>query len=200
MAVVSRCRFAGGLLAILATCIAGSTMGATITFDEVILPSNSPITDQYAALGVEFANAYYDVQGWDVATGRHIASFSPSVTNSYFDLLFTADVVEVSFLFLTNRQDLYAGPPGQTVFMALLDDDVVSQFVGDTDLTLRPFGFSGIRFDQVRIFPGGWGNFGRLDNLQFTTVPEPSAIGVASTAVGFMGIWAALRRRFSALK
>ncbi len=36
---------------------------APITFDEVVLPANSALTNEYAAFGVSFSNTYYNTVG-----------------------------------------------------------------------------------------------------------------------------------------
>jgi hypothetical protein len=145
-----------------------------LTFDETILPGNAPIMNEYARFGVTFFNAFYDVQGWDLPTGRHIANFSPAVHHPFLQITFAAPVSDASFLFITNREQISSGAPGRSTFQALMNGQVVIEFVGDTD-TQQAFGFMGPGFDQIRVYPGGWGNFGRLDNLAFQFVPEPSS-------------------------
>ncbi len=161
-----------------------SAFGDTlITFDEFVLPANSAITDEYASLGVVFANSYYDVQGWTVPTGHHIANFTVGPHHPYFEISFLELTQSAEFLLLTNPESGQSGPPGQSTFQALRDGSVVSEFVGDTDLVQRPFGFSGVLFDQIRVYPGGWGQWGRLDNLRFQVVPEPASSTLAVAAV-----------------
>lgn len=163
-------------------------IGATLlTFDEVVLPKNSSISNQYAAYGVTFSNAYYDVQGWDLPTGRHIANFTVNAHFSFFDINFSNDVEAASFLFITNRQ-LYSNnsPPGRSTFQAYLNGQLVSQFVGDTDLTQKEFGFHNLTFDQIRITPGGAGRYGRLDNLRFQPVPEPGGVVFFIASIGLL--------------
>ncbi|MEX2186213.1 MAG: hypothetical protein WD875_05450 [Pirellulales bacterium] len=154
-----------------------------LTFDEIILGANGRITNEYAEYGVTFTNAFYDVPGWDLPTGRHIANFNMSVHYSFMDINFSVDVAEADFLFTTNRQQITGGPPGRTTFQALLDGQIVDEFVGETDLTQRSFGFSGKRFDQVRVFPGGAGRYGRLDDLRYVAVPEPNNVALFASAL-----------------
>ena len=172
-----------------------SFAGVLITFDEIIFPENSPITNEYAGFGVTFSNSYYDVQGWNLPTGHHIANFSPSITYPYLGISFAERVSDASCLFITNKQDISTGPPGQTIFQALLDGSIVAQYIADTDLTERTFGFSNLRFNEMRIYPGGSGNYGRLDNLQFTTVPEPEGSMLARLALISLVLLAASTRK-----
>jgi hypothetical protein len=158
-----------------------------LTFDEIVLPSNASITDEYEAYGVVFANSFFDVQGWNLPTGRHIANFSPSVHYPYLEISFVEAVSDARFLFITNREDIYSGPFGKTLFQSFMDGELVSEFVGETDLTQREFSFSDGPFDQIRAYPGGWGRFGRLDNLRFSPVPEPSSAGLLLGAVACLG-------------
>jgi hypothetical protein len=158
-----------------------------LTFDEIVLPSNASITDEYEAYGVVFANSFFDVQGWDLPTGRHISNISPTVNHPYLEITFHDPVAEASFLVITNRENIYSGPFGRTVFQSFREGEMVSEFIGETDLTQREFGFSGHTFDQVRVYPGGWGNVARLDNLRFSPVPEPGSAGLLLGAVACLG-------------
>lgn len=163
-------------------------IGATLlTFDEVVLPKNSSLSNQYAVYGVTFSNAFFDVQGYDLPTGRHIANFTTGHTNTFLDINFTNDVSDVSFLLNTNQQEYYPNSPlANSTFQAYLNGQLVGQFVGQTGLTQREFGFHNLTLDQVRVTPGGAGNFGRLDNLQFQPVPEPSSLVIVVLSVGLL--------------
>lgn len=157
--------------------------GVEITFDETILISNGPISNEYDSFGVNFQNAFYDVQGFTVPTGRHIANFTVGTTNPFLGITFNNDVSDAAFLLLTN--------PGQTTFEAYLDGALISSFVAGTSLEQAFFGFTNLQFDELRIFPGGSGNFGRFDNLQFNSisdVPVPAALPLFLVGLASLGL------------
>lgn len=58
----------------------------------------------------------------------------------------------------------------------------------------------GLTGDQIAwagaYFPSNGGMFGRLDHLEFSTVPEPSVCALLVTAFGVLGHRQSTRRRF----
>lgn len=145
----------------------------TITFDEIALPDESSITNQYSSLGVEFSpNLVFDSPGSSVPniTGNQLKNFSPVVNP--FSINFTDTVSSAVFAFATN--------PGTSTFTALLDGSIVESFSSSTSV-FQPnnfFGFTDILFDEIKVDVGGFNNSMLLDNIQFTTVttPEPGSI------------------------
>ncbi|MBP0017934.1 MAG: PEP-CTERM sorting domain-containing protein [Cyanobacteria bacterium SBLK] len=144
----------------------------TITFDEIALPNNTNVTDQYSSLGVEFApNLVFEIVRTPTTnfTGNHLKNFFP-VTNP-FSINFTDPVNSAAFAFINNAST--------STFTALLDGSIVESFSSPSVFVPNNFfGFTDIVFDEIQIDVGGGGNYMRLDNIQFTvaSTPEPSSI------------------------
>ena len=95
------------------------------------------------------------------------------------ELRFVEDIVRASFLLRSNREtSSSSSPPGQTAINAYLDGSLVSEQVVGTIPEFHQFEVAAPRFDQIQIFPGGWGQYGRLDDLRFQSVPEPTSRGL----------------------
>ncbi len=149
-----------------------SSADTLITFDEFVFPQNTLVSTEYSSLGVTFSPALnYDNNGGGTfpgQSGHHLANFSP--TKSPFSILFTNNVTEAAFGFVTNA--------GTSTFVALLDGVQVETF--DTFTTFNNsstafIGFTGIVFNEISISPGFNGN-ASIDNLQFNRgVPEMSS-------------------------
>lgn len=96
---------------------------------------------------------------------------------------FGSDINDLAFAFVTN--------PGTTTFTALLDGQTVESFSSATGYGSGYFGFTGIKFDTLRIETGGYNNAFILDSMQYRAVPEPDSL--ALIGLGLLG--AALTRR-----
>ncbi|MBP0017935.1 MAG: PEP-CTERM sorting domain-containing protein [Cyanobacteria bacterium SBLK] len=145
----------------------------TITFNEIELPNNTSVIDQYSSLGVEFSpNLVFETSSSPSPniTANQLKNFPP-VTNP-FSIHFTDKVSSAAFAF--------APPPSTSTFTALLDGSVVESFSSPTHPfnSNNFFGFTDIVFDEIRIDIGEPVNSMRLDNIQFTvaSTPEPSSI------------------------
>jgi hypothetical protein len=154
---------------------------ATITFDNPVYATGTPITDQYAGQGVTFVpGLFYNVQ----------PVFFPTPSLANFDLLgdvnnpvtinFLQDQTGAAFAMQTNA--------GDSTFTALLNGTVVESFSAPTELSILPdltnasnfYGFTGITFNQIEILSGT--TFFQIDNLQLSasSVPEPSSFVMGS--------------------
>lgn len=175
--------------AVSATPINGAATGLvspTIShdFEAGALPVSTVVTTQFA--GVTFGTNYnlFDNGGTNNAniTGRFLGDVGSVGPGSIF---FIEDVTAASFNLRTNATT--------TTFTALLDSVIVDSFAAATDLsnTSNFFGFEGIVFDeiQISIASGGY----NLDNLEFITLPEPSAIVLLG--LGLIGLGAMRRRK-----
>lgn len=162
----------------------------TITFDEIVFPGGTSITNEFAGLGVTFSPGLrYDSQGpatFPGVTTHYVGNNLPCCINP-FSLLFGGDVTEAAFGVATN--------PATTLFEALDNGAVVESFSAPTHFdgsTNYFFGFTGITFDEIRVTVGG-DNQILIDNVQIGSVPEPGTL--ALIGLGLSGLAAARRRK-----
>jgi hypothetical protein len=157
-----------------------SNPATTITFDEFPLANDTPLTNQYASLGVTFTGLFSDTifSGLPNINPSAARNFTISVENPFL-ISFTQPQSQAAFSLITN--------PGTSTFEALLNNAVVDSFSNVTDAanTNNFYGFTGVTFDAIRITAGGRGrtNVGAavIDNIQFgaataQSVPEPFSI------------------------
>ena len=161
----------------------------TITFNEIILATNTPLLANYQSLGVTFDGVFYDpAQGAGTLSGDLINGFSGHSVGNFtsfqgghvqdFGIQFVNDVDAFSIRLLSNTQF--------TRFEAFLNGglvetvDVVTN--GAFSLTSEAFGFTSIIFDEVRIRSTATGaaQTFRFDTLRFndasSVIPIPAAI------------------------
>jgi hypothetical protein len=162
-----------------------------LTFDEVVLPNNTIVTNQYQTFGVTFSpNLVYNSQGqvnFPNVTGNNLGNFAPGLVDPFF-IDFTTDVSAAAFAMVTN--------PTTSTFTALLNNVPVESFsVGTTFTSPNDFyGFTGITFNQIEVSTSG--AFMLLDNLQFNSaVPEPTTLALLGT--GLLGLVMMRRRKLS---
>lgn len=157
----------------------------SITFDEIILPRSTVLSDEYAGLGVTFspgllynpgtANMSDSILGLD---GRRLANFYP--VTSIFSIYFVDPVEEAVIGILA---------PDITTFTAFHEGIEIETFQNSRRPQAQGFyGFTGITFDEIRVDAHSRVDEGRalVDNIQFTSarpIPEPS--GLTLFALGF---------------
>jgi len=165
--------------------------GTTITFSEVVLATDTPVTNQFASFGATFSpNLYYDPQAGlfpTPALGNYNNSSFPLINPA--SILFTQDVTAAAVAVQTGT--------GTTAFTALLDGVVVETFTAPTDSfggnASNFYGFTNIVFNELRIQANP---AFVIDNLQFNVsgaaaIPEPGTlalllVGGLTTSAGFL--------------
>ena len=180
------CLFAG---AANATPIIGDASGLTspstiLSFDEVVLATDSTVTNEYGAFGVTFSGLFYDssccIEGW---TPDGASPYLGNVTTNIsaftdWSILFSLDQTEVAFTMASNR--------ATHVLSAYLNNSLVETFNVDGS-TWGYYGFTGIVFDEIRMDANA---AMLIDNLQFSTstsVPEPASIALLSLGLAGIG-------------
>lgn len=170
-----------------------ATPATTITFGEVALAANTPLTNQFAAQGVTFSGgAYYTPQPYNTAnfSGANVGNFPSNGTqNSSITLSFGALQNAAAFNMASNTTSY--------TFSALLGGTAVQNFtstVGSSSIG-KFYGFSAINFDAIRITSNS-NDFFLIDNLQLSStaaVPEPATWAMLMLGFGALGY--GMRRR-----
>lgn len=162
----------------------------TITFDELVFPANTQITNQYAALGVTFSPGlrYSPQTGFPNITGNTLGNFSPYVQGPY-TINFTSLQSSAAFALASNGS-VYT-------FQSFLGAVLVESFSSSVGFTSASnfYGFSNSNFDSIRITNQSNDSF-LLDNLKLSTmgaVPEPTTWMLM--LLGMTGIGFSMRRK-----
>jgi hypothetical protein len=151
----------------------------TITFDEVAVTQNDPVTNQFADLGATFsAGTFFDPQPGFFANpslGNFINGGNPV---SPIFINFTEVQTGAAFALVTSGGTT-------TVFTALLNGVPVDSFSAITGTQTAFYGFAGESFDSIEFAPGG--NPALFSNLQLSvapSAPEPASIFLFGTGCG----------------
>jgi hypothetical protein len=210
-------KLAAGFLAALAatTCafsasIVSSSTGLaapdqTISFTEIALADDTPLTNEYSALGVTFSGFFYNgcpvcVTAPPTGSKPDIGNFAGSNTDAFntnLALTFAAPQDGVAFNFASNFAPF--------TFSAFLGGSLVEQFtvnVGDPNINgvngWGWYGFTGITFDSITIAAG---QAMLLDDLQTqASIPEPSSFLLGGLGCAVFFARSRIRRRRSAAK
>ena len=173
-----------------------------ITFDELVFPQGTEITNQYASLGVTFSPVtYYNSQGSLDGlgivgiSGNYVGNFSATAAPSdSFSIIFTFSTpqIKAAFGLATN--------PGTTTLTALLDGTVVETFSSSTtyDNPSTAFlGFTGILFNEITISTtDAYGDhFALVDTIQDCAVPVAEPATICLLGSGLLGVGWLMRRR-----
>jgi hypothetical protein len=172
-----------------------------ITFDELVFPEGTAITNQYASFGVSFSpGVYYNSQGPVTGipgiSGNYVGNFNAIVPPSDpFSIYFTFSIpqAEAAFGLATN--------PGTTTLTAYLYGSFVESF--DVYTTYNNpatafVGFTGILFNEIAISTTDdyWGmHYALVDTIQDCTVPVPEPATIFLLGSGLLGVGWLMRKR-----
>ncbi|MEO0380243.1 MAG: hypothetical protein AAF252_08215 [Pseudomonadota bacterium] len=145
-----------------------------VTFDEVPLAQNTPVSNQYEGFGLTVSpglqvhRLHFPLLN---LSGRNLSNYSPIVRT--FSLFFAEEVQDATFSMITHT--------GTSTFTAKLQGAVVETFAAPTRLltSVNFFGFTDIRFDEIEVTAGGFNGAMILDNVAFN-VAEPIVTNVPS--------------------
>jgi hypothetical protein len=166
----------------------------TITFDEVVLADGSPLTNQFAGLGLTFSGLAYST------TPFTLGDLAPPVARQVgagpVSIFFNTPQTDVALALVTN--------PSNTMMTALLNGVVVDSFVEPTNANDANiyYGFTGLSaFNELRIQLLSPDPTVLIDNIQFgtaapqdpTPVPEPATLSLIG--LGLASIYARRRGR-----
>jgi hypothetical protein len=179
----------------------------TLAFNEVAVPNYTPLTNQFAAYGVTFADFFYNgcagdcVNAPPTGSDPDIGNFNNDNTspfNAAPQFLFTSPVGGAAFQF--------AGNGGAYTFNARLGGALVETFTVNVNTSAINgssgwgyYGFDGITFDELDVIAG---QAFLADNLEFngrgtTAVPEPASMTLLGS--GLVSAFMARRRKKLAL-
>lgn len=167
----------------------------TITFDEVPLSQNVPVTNEFASLGVSFINgsAWFSPQtGLGNVQGNDVGNFTSTGNPSFgpLTLAFTWQQTSAAFAMASNSS--------QYLFEALNGNTVVDSFQSAVPAYSFNdyFGFTGVSFNSIRITNLS-SDYYLIDSVQLGStsngVPEPATWAMMIFGFGLAG--ASLRRR-----
>lgn len=177
-----------------------SNPAAAVTFDDVVLPVNTALTNQYASQGVTFAGLFYDSRAgsspgpFPNVNGHYAGNFTNSGTNQTFTITLTTTQTSAAFA-------LSAIQSGDITFTALLDGTAVETATAfaDSSSATNFYGFTGTAFNAIQVDTGTTVILNEprtrqvvIDNIQLgtenTVTPVPAPSGVVLMGSGLAGL------------
>jgi hypothetical protein len=154
---------------------------STITFDEVVLPMDTSVTNQYASLGVTFApNVYYSPQtGFPNINGNDAGNFTSGGAGPInpVTMTFSQPLTGVAFNMAADETPY--------TFTSFLGGNPVESFTTSVGASSSSnfYGFQNSVFDSIRISQAGAGGgpYWLIDNIQLgaaAATPEPATLAV----------------------
>jgi hypothetical protein len=145
-----------------------------VTFSSPSVPSDAPITNQYAAFGVTFSGAVkgdvgnIGIPNQDGNTIQNFISDGPVLQPTFINFAAPQTAADFSL----------AAQPGTATITSFLAGNPVESFVATTSIfgTNNIYGFTNSLFDSVRIVISSSDNADIIDNIQFQHTPEPNSL------------------------
>jgi len=190
-----------------------ATFDGQVNFNEVVLPENTPLTNQFQAQGVTFNGPYYDPRnGNGQPASNLIDGFSGASAGNFqrFGFSFFNHVTPFTFLF-ENTVDEFSMAGFSNGVLTIVDAYNNGSLVESASVNFGEFlfsnrsvafGFTGILFDEIRIAPPAFAASLRFDDIRFneatSVVPLPAALPLYGAGLAVMGFVGWRRRRKAA--
>jgi hypothetical protein len=180
-----------------ATVVNGSALASpqySLTFDEIVLPENTVLSNQYAAYGIGFSEFIYNGCRSCSPTRPDIGNFGQDnldVWDASVSILFNGGATDATFRLIWN-------PPSPTHTISTLLSGVALETIVLTALDpLGTYGFVNTLFDEIRF------NFSAAmlaDDLAYnlsspSAVPVPAALPLLGSVLGLGGLVGWFRRK-----
>jgi hypothetical protein len=163
-------------------------------FSEIPLPANTPVTTQYAGLGITFSpGVFYDPQN-----GTEFGLPLNDVGNYQDFSTAHVDPVTINFSQVqTGVEFLMAADGTPYLFEALNGGQAVDFFTTTVNSPALFYGFFNVPFDQIEISQAGTGGgpYWLISDIETGVSPAPEPPSLALLGIGLLGLAPAVRWR-----